>query len=199
MPSPLHFFPCRTERARQWCTAGQGLPAYTVPSSPSICSRSGSVVKPCPRDSWATRRLPFDPFTLPFIANSCKSARMWRAKQARLSHRVDRVGSLSLRVNCFLPTAQLTCRRRQVSSSRKSPPTVFSRMRTNRIRHAISLSPTGGVYNAILAGVLLLYPHRRVGRCNVPTQRQESNSRCSSRAIEERMLRIQSASSSHFS
>lgn len=126
------------------------------------------------------------------------SERMWRAKQARLSHRVDRVGSLSPRVNCFLPTAQLTCRRRQVSSARKSPPTVFSRMRTNRIRHAISLSPTGGVYNAILAGVLLLYPHRRVGRCNVTTQRQESNSRCS-RAIEEPMLRIQSASSSHFS
>jgi hypothetical protein len=95
------------------------------------------------------------------------SERMWRAKQARLSHRVDRVGSLSLRVNCPLPPAQLTCRRRQVSSARKSPPTVFSRMRTNRIRHAISLSPTGGVYNAVLAGKALLYPHRRVGRCNV--------------------------------
>ena len=49
-------------------------------------------------------------------------ARMWRAKQARLSHRV---GSLSLRLCCPLPIAQLTCRRRQVSSARKSPPTVF--------------------------------------------------------------------------
>jgi hypothetical protein len=121
---------------------------------------------------------------------------MWRAKQARLSHRVDRVGSLSLRVNCPLPPAQLTCRRRQVSSARKSPPTVFSRMRTNRIRHAISLSPTGGVYNAVLAGKALLYPHRRVGRCNV--RRGESKSRCS-KATEERILRSQSASSSHFS
>ena len=50
------------------------------------------------------------------------SERMWRAKQARLSHRV---GSLSLRLCCPLPIAQLTCRRRQVSSARKSPPTVF--------------------------------------------------------------------------
>lgn len=156
-------FPCRTERARQWCTAGQGLPAYTVPSSPSISSSSSSLVKPCPRHSWATRRLPFDPFTVPSVASSCTSARM-RASACGVPNRRACLTALAVcRYGCAAhcpllnsPAAVVKSRQpanlRQPSFSNVHESHSFMQFRCCRL----------AVYNAILTGNGLSHPRRRV-------------------------------------
>lgn len=140
-------FPCRTERARQWCTAGQGLPAYTVPSSPSISSSSSSLVKPCPRHSWATRRLPFDPFTVPSVASSCTSARM-RASACGVPNRRACLTALAVcRYGCaahcpLLNSPAAVVKSRQPANLRQPS---FSNVHESHSLHAISRLPTGGV------------------------------------------------------